>query len=291
MHANNLDVSAAIHAIETARESKVLVLAASHLEMDLLPTLYDVLNSIGRTKRLDVILQSRGGEVNAARRIALLLREYCKHLSVLVPWRCESAATILSLAANEILAGPLAIFSPIDPHLHGGEDGQQALSSEDIRLFARMSEHWFGQDSVTAHAQAWSTLCNQIFPTSLTAFYRVTEEVLSISTELLQFPLAHLDKQQRRAIAQALAQSWHSHAYALTLDEMANMGLSIRHLGDLEQDTWQISRALQRMVGGACRASETDSWIDTALITRTHMHTRVRTPDDMRPSWQTEAVQ
>ena len=75
--------------LELYRNSRVLVLSASQLDMGLLPKLYEQLLAIGQTKRLDVVLQCHGGEVNAARRIALLLRQFTAHLTVIVPYYCH----------------------------------------------------------------------------------------------------------------------------------------------------------------------------------------------------------
>src|SRR3989338_1865805 len=113
------DFRSTLAQIEQRRDSKVLVLAATNLDLDLLPQLYNELQASGPVRQLDLVLQSRGGEVNASRRIAMLLRSYCEQLHVLVPFYCQSAATLLALAADQIIAGELAMFSPIDPHLHG----------------------------------------------------------------------------------------------------------------------------------------------------------------------------
>src|SRR5258706_1453446 len=76
-----MKLRAAIKAIEARRNSRVLVLAASHLRLDLLPTLYDALCALGPSPRLDVVFQSPGGHVTAARRIGLLLDEFTDHLA------------------------------------------------------------------------------------------------------------------------------------------------------------------------------------------------------------------
>ena len=68
--------------IERRRDSRVLVLAASHLDMELLPALYRHCRALAPARRLDVVLHGRGGVVHAARRIALLLREQAAHLAI-----------------------------------------------------------------------------------------------------------------------------------------------------------------------------------------------------------------
>ncbi len=160
--------------LEALRGSTVLVFAASHLELDLLPELYDTLRGLGRPERLDVVFYCKGGVVNAARRIALLLHEHTGHLAFIVPHRCESAGTITALAAREIVAGPVAVFSPVDPQLQAPPsapgEGPSAISSEDVRLFGQMARDWFGLEEGEAKQQAMSVLFQNIFPTTLTAF-------------------------------------------------------------------------------------------------------------------------
>ena len=46
-----------------------------------------------------------------------LLRQYTKHLTVLVPFECQSAATMLALGADRILMGPIAHLSAVDTSL------------------------------------------------------------------------------------------------------------------------------------------------------------------------------
>ena len=79
------DLFPQIAAMEARSRGRVLVFAASKLEIDLLPPLYDALRAIGRCERLHIVIQCRGGEVNAARRIALLLHQSTDHLTFVVP--------------------------------------------------------------------------------------------------------------------------------------------------------------------------------------------------------------
>lgn len=270
-----------IEAIEAQRNSRVLVLAASHLETELLPALYEQCAALGRCARLDVLLHGRGGAVNAARRVALLLRQQAEHLAFIVPFHCQSSATLLTLCADEVLAGPLAQFSPIDPQL-AGQDGT-AFSSQDIHRFGDMAQRWFGVGAQAARAEGLSLLCNSVFPPSLAAFFRVTQEVQLIGEELLAFQLA--DPTLRREIVLQLMTGYHSHNYALTREEMEALGLRVRGLAGIEAAAWAISRQLQAHVGGAQRGSEDDSWCDVLCATRDGLRRRVRVPGGMAGTW------
>lgn len=275
-----------IRAIEALRRSRVLVLAASSLDFELLPALYEQCRTLGAVERLDVVLHCRGGIVNGARRIALLLRGFTDHLSFIVPYFCESSGTILALAADEIIAGELAIFSPIDPHLHGGggkDEEPSSFSCLDIHRFGDMSEAWFGARSEDARLQALSLLCGSIFPPTLTAFYRAMLEVEQIGAELLQFQLP--ERSDRGQILQRLIYGYHSHNYAITRAELEALGLNIQRQPEVEDLAWEISKLLQTVVGrGVCQSLE-ESWYDALLATREGVRLRTRRPGGLLPQW------
>jgi len=272
-----------IRTLEARRESTVLVLAASHLDFELLPALYEHCRLLGQAERLDVVLQGRGGVVNAARRIALLLRGHARHLSFIVPFHCQSSATLLTLCADEIVAGELALFSPIDPQL-GGADGS-TFSGLDIKQFGDMAASWFGLPLEQARSESLGLLCNSIFPPSLTAFYRSNLEIEQIGKELLASRGAGGGGSQDEHIVRQLMSAYHSHNYALTGNELAALGLPVRRDATVEDLAWTISTVLQDTVGGAQRASEDAPWIDALLATRHGVQLRRRHADALAPVW------
>jgi hypothetical protein len=274
----------AIHDLEHERDSRVLVLGASQMELELLPELYEACRKIRRVPRLDVVLHGRGGVVNAARRIALLLRAHAEHLAFIVPYHCESAATLLTLCGDEIVAGELALFSPIDPLLDGVGGG--SISSQDIRLFGEMAERWFRIEPEGARAESLALLCNSIFPPTLTAFYRTTQEMAQIGEELLAWQLPDAALESRQRIVQQLMFGYHSHNYALSGEDMARLGLQVRFDAAVQRHAWPISRILQASVGGGLRESAEHPWYDTLLATRDAARLRRRHPNGLlAPQW------
>ena len=276
--------------IERRRDSALLVFAATHLDLELLPALYDTLKELGRVERLDVLFHCRGGNVTAARRIALMFHDFGERVSFIVPDRCESSGTIAALAAHEIVAGPVAIFSPVDPHLQpdaaadGG--GPSAISAEDIRLFGRMAQTWFGLDEAEAGRQAVSLLCESIFPTTLTGLYRAALEVREICEELLSLHMAAADEQARSHIVERLLFGCHSHAAALTGADLAAMGLPVRRDPAVEDLAWEIAGGLRASLGGGVRSSPQEDWRDAWLITRHRATCRRRSPGGLLPVWE-----
>ena len=286
-----MKIRQSITGIEARRDSRVLVLACSNLELDLLPALYDTLRELGRAPRLDVVLSCRGGLVNAARRIALLLRDFTDHLAFIVPHHCESAGTLAVLAGHEIVAGPVALFSPIDPSLQTAPsaDGPPAICAEDVRLFGEMSRDWFGLPEDPA--RSLSVLCENIFPTTLTAFYRATLEVQAIGAELLALHMPQAPGETRSRIVDALLFGHHSHGYALTREELAQLGLPVRRDPPVEDLAWQVAGELRGEIGGGARRAEDHDWFDAIVATREGAQRRRRSPTGPAPAWEAEEIE
>jgi hypothetical protein len=285
-----VSLHALIDEIERSRDSRVLLLAASALEIDILPTLYDILRGLGRTERLDVLVYCRGGQVTAARRVGLMLDSFTRHLSFIVPDRCESSATILILAGREIVAGPVALFSPVDPMLPGpaddsGED-PSAICAEDVRLFGAMARDWFGLDSAEAQGTALSILSGSIFPTTLTAFYRSSLEVRQICHELLSLHRGEGAGESREAIVEALVSGQHSHAFPLCAGDLERLGLPVRGDEAVEGLAWEVARSLRASIGAGVRATDSDDWHDALIATRESALRRRRSRGGRGLAWE-----
>lgn len=277
-----------IRALEALRPGRTLALSASHLDIDLLPPLYETLRTLGRVERLDVVVQCRGGEVNAARRIALLLHEFADRLTFVVPHACESAGTVMALAAHEIVAGPMAIFSPIDPHLsaEGGGTGPSAMSAEDIRQCWRMVRDWFGLEEPEARAKALHLLSENIFPTTLTSFHRSTRELERIGEELLSLHMGDRPREARAEIVATLLYGFDSHTYALTADELRRIGLPVVRDARLDAPAWETARELRRLAGPESREREEDDWHDAVIATTEAAQRRLRRMDAPAGTWE-----
>jgi len=70
-------------------------------------------------ENLDVLVNSPGGDPNAAQRIVSLLRARFKNIRILVPHSAYSAATMLALASDKILMDERSTLGPIDPQIGG----------------------------------------------------------------------------------------------------------------------------------------------------------------------------
>jgi ClpP class serine protease len=149
------DRVAAIKRIEEIRNHRVITYVTgdrfpipAQMHDDALRPIYDQLRSIGKTESLDLFIYSRGGASDVPWRIANALRMTAsKNWSVLIPFRANSAATLLALGADEIVLGRNGELGPIDPSLNlqritkspdGGQTMmQESVSVEDIMAYVK----------------------------------------------------------------------------------------------------------------------------------------------------------
>src|SRR5215212_9200158 len=67
--------------------------------------------------KVGLFLKSDGGNPEAALRFVHLLRQKFEHVTLLAPFECASAATMVALGANEIHMGPTSYLTAVDSSL------------------------------------------------------------------------------------------------------------------------------------------------------------------------------
>ncbi len=77
----------------------------------------EAISTLDRSKGLDVLIHSPGGEPEAAEAIVELLRCQFPSLRFIVPDQAKSAATMMCCAGDEILMDERSELGPIDPQM------------------------------------------------------------------------------------------------------------------------------------------------------------------------------
>jgi hypothetical protein len=78
---------------------------------------HEIVASLDDNSDVDLMIESPGGDPNAAETLVHTLLSKTKHLRVVVPQAAKSAATLISLAADEILMSNTSELGPIDPQI------------------------------------------------------------------------------------------------------------------------------------------------------------------------------
>lgn len=277
-----------LHRLRMHTGVPTLVLAASNIDAGLSPALDDALARIGFVPQLDVVVWLRGGEVDAAHRLALRLHAATGRLRFVVPHVCASSGTLMALAAGEILTGPLAMFSPIDPHLAGGGAGMpEVLSSEDLRRLPEALQMLFGLPEAAASAQALALLARRMSPATLATFHRTAVAMETKADALLA--LHDPSRERRERIVRDLLEGHGSHDDAITGDELRALGLPVVRDAAIEALAWDVACAVRATIGPESRASLADDWHDAAVGDADVLALRRRTRGRRAGTWRTHA--
>ena len=160
------------------------------------------IQSIPTTQRgIDFLIISNGDPITALRIISLL-RERFDKISVLLPYVAYSAATILSLGADEIIMHPYSNLGPVDPQLtvsrqsDNGQASQLQFSSEDIRNYIDFVKSDVGITDQEHLISAFNALAKEVGPLPIGSSKRSQQLSLSSSIKMLE---THMEDKSKAA--------------------------------------------------------------------------------------------
>ncbi|MGE0129862.1 MAG: hypothetical protein AB7U82_17410 [Blastocatellales bacterium] len=212
-------------------------------------TFYALLRHMGRQKRLALYVKSDGGTGMASLRIVHLLRQYCDHITVMVPLNCVSAATMIALGADEIRMGPLAYLSAVDTSLThdlSPIDHNNSRVSVSLDELTRILNLW-RKESKNEVTNPYSAIFNHIHPLVIGAVDRSSSLSIRLCREILSYHLKDSKKADR--ISKVLNSDYPWHSYPITLKEAQRIGLNALPLDQSVNDTLLELHALYSEMG------------------------------------------
>jgi len=242
-----------INQIQEIRNSKVIAYITgdrqpigSIIAEDAVRPLYDHLLSTGKKGKIDLLLYSRGGDVSVPWRIVSMFREFCDELSILVPYKAHSAATLISLGADKVFMGKKAELSPIDPTLRKMTAGEitgppQEISVEDVNSYISFVRERANINDQSALAQMVSILANNLAPLTLGSVNRQNSHIRLVARKLLTSRKEKLDEAKINSIIETLTEKIYSHGHAIGRKEAQEIGLPIEMPEEpLETTLWNL---------------------------------------------------
>lgn len=219
---------------------------SAQMASDAIAPIIEQIDAIPKDKKeVDFLIISNGGDPIVALRTISLLRERFKKVAVLLPYVAYSAATVLSLGADEIVMHPYSNLGPVDPQLtvsHSNAQGQHEqlqFSSEDLRNYIDFLKEDIGitdQEHLTA---AIAQLLKDVGALSIGSAKRSQQLSLSLSEKLLALHIK--DSNKAKSIAKVLNSAYYHHGYAVGRKEAKEIGLPITNPPlDLERKMWKI---------------------------------------------------
>src|SRR5580704_5126655 len=194
--------------------------------------LYALVRNLGSVERLTLFVKSDGGSGQASLRMVNLLRQHAKHLTVLAPLECQSAATMLALGADRILMGPVAHLSAVDTSLTHDlspidrDNDRVSVSNDELLRVIRL---WTEQ-AKNSTANPYEALFPYVHPLVIGAVDRSSALSTRICEEILSYHMA--DAERTREISNILNSGYPSHSYPITLQEAKRIGLKVEPMSD-----------------------------------------------------------
>lgn len=245
-----------IKAIQSFRESKVIVyysidtLTSNDAEM-----LFDLLQSVGKQKNLDLFLLSPGGYIDPAFKMAKMCRDFTEEkFSIIIPHYAKSAATLLCLGSDELVMGSASEIGPIDPQIeimdeYGRKFNVSANSVEDA--LEVIEEHSAGDPSKSLK---YMPLIEKINLNTLGQYRRALSSSKQYAKDLLKTGklLKEKEEQKIEEIAGKLATCYYSHAYPIksenASDELKFNVIDATVNKQLWQAIWQLHKLYDAMI-------------------------------------------
>ena len=198
----------------------------------------EVIHGVKETK-LDLILHSPGGSIEAADGIVQYLRSKFDHIRVFVPNAAMSAATMISCAADEIYMGKHSFLGPIDPQIIM----QTSLGARSIPAQAILDQFEKAREECAnpRNLAVWLPMLQQYGPDLLVQCTNVSNLSVELVTDWL---CAYMFNGQTDALekAKVLAawlgkhQEFKTHGRHLNREVLKNHGMKVI---DLEKDKLQ----------------------------------------------------
>ena len=232
--------------IEKDRDTKVLSFITSDrknmetvIAQDCIDPFVDLLEKIGPTKRISLLLHTNGGHTLAAWRLVNLIRMFCDELEVLIPFKALSAGTLMSIGADRVVMTKQAALGPIDPSVNnplnpqaniGGQSKQVPVSVESVRGYLDAAREELKIKGDQALTSILLNLTGHIHPLVLGEIFRSRTQIRFLAEKLL--PRQVDDAEKIRSIIDFLCADSGSHDYTIDRREAADLGLNIEKPSD-----------------------------------------------------------
>ncbi|MEJ1376799.1 MAG: hypothetical protein RPU32_02305 [Candidatus Sedimenticola sp. (ex Thyasira tokunagai)] len=177
--------------------------------------IYNAVSEINNNKDILLILLSQGGKIEPAYLISKTCKRLCKDRFVIaIPRRAKSAATLISLGADELHMGLLSELGPIDPQIGGFPALGLANALERI---ATLAEQHPGASEVFS-----KYLINKLELKDLGYFERINESAGQYAERLLAgkvFP----DGKSSKELASHFVNHYKDHSFVIDTDEASSL--------------------------------------------------------------------
>ncbi|WP_083393266.1 hypothetical protein [Curtobacterium sp. MMLR14_010] len=241
MHAERYARQNLIRDIEKTTGTTLIcyIAANSQIERTDIVGIVDLLHNIHPGTPIDLMLHTPGGNIDAAEKIALLVRRRAGDASVrvIVPDYAKSAGTLIALAANTILMSDSSELGAIDPQVEIPDSNGhlQTLSAQSyLDAFHRHARRLKRKPSDPVAR----LMLGKMEPATVRKLERMITRSRSIAEALLSQSMVR-DHDRAVDIAAHLSDTerWHSHGQMISHHNARGLGLNVTYLAP-HDDLW-----------------------------------------------------
>ena len=238
--------------IVAIRKNPLLVLDLKEVNKQATLQLNDLLR--GRCfEVLDVILQTPGGDIDAAFVIAKILRKRASQLNIIVPLYAKSAGTLICLAADNLFMNDLSELGPLDsqiPEVRDGGAPEYISALNGFKALEQVQLHTIETLDITTKlllersqmkipeavhlasefsGKTSGTLYSRLDPAKIGEYARALEigerYGKLILTRYMNWPVEKADR-----TIKTLVKQYPSHGFVIDAEELASLGLPAQEM-------------------------------------------------------------
>lgn len=249
MHAARYKRQELINGIQEKTGNKLICYIGGHqaeICRDDTMFLVDLLHNIPTNEPLDFLLQTPGGDIDAAEKLISMVRNKVDkaHLRIIVPDYAKSAGTLMALGADTVLMSDSSELGPIDPQMVMADGSGNRVTMPIVSYIEAYKEHSATlrkePDDPVAHI-----MLSKLDPTRVKHFETVMRRARTIAEDQLRRGMFRSKSGNITRIASDLLDPtrWPTHGQMISAADALDIGLSvdIRSADDLEwQLFWQL---------------------------------------------------
>jgi len=282
-----------IKQLEQQRKSKLITYITSdrqgpvnaRIAMDVIPVFSQQLRKIGKVPKIDLFLYSAGGDTMVPWRLVSMIREYCDTFSVIIPYKAHSAATMISLGADEIVMSDLSELSPIDPSTANvfnpsdpaNPQNKIPISVEDVMAYFDLAKTKFGIKNDGDLADVFMKFMEsnpQIHPLALGNVNRIHNLIRILARSLLKSHKEEIGEVEIGKIVDYFTEKLYSHQYFIGRHE-AKEDLGVKTVVSADKEVAKLMAELfeeykKEMVLGGAWNPETELGEGRAINTKAY---------------------
>lgn len=174
--------------------------------------LYDVFKHLTQYDKINLVLETGGGNLACGARLVHILKKMYKSYDVTILNRCHSTGTLIALGADNIYITPKTVISPCEPQMFLND---KVISTSIIRNYLAHKEE-LGLDSKDM--------------LTLGTYYATINYFKDLCYALYNKKLAD-------NIIEYMLEKVNSHQYPISYQELLNLGINIQYLDELTLST------------------------------------------------------